>query len=568
MSGIIWYMESIRTLLQLAQKNLVMLFNAGSLVGTTVVTSLLGFAYWWVATRLYTPGAVGLASAMISAMTLLSTVSMLGLGTLLTGELPRQPGKEWGLIDAALIIVGGAGTVTGIVFALLAPFLSSDLGSLGTNVASSILFALGVGFTALTMVLDQALIGILRGDLQLWRNTLFAAIKLVTLFLIGLFLSPGAGMIIYVTWLIGNVVSLVVIFFGQKPKAAVQETPGKRSLSGSLTGLEKSMTLPCPDCGTYSPKSARFCSNCGYPLSPTVEMASVRPQLFFEYGMLGFLEVSGSKGSNTLPGNLCPDCGHDAPDMARFCICCGYPLTPTIQRASLKINQPRLAIEKEHTQAVPEQSKKNTFLLQWDILHKLRGAALQHHLLNLILLVPPLILPILVTVQLSATENAWFYISFMLANFVFSLTYALSTVLYAMSSAQPSVLAQKMRLTLGLSFMTSLGANLLLQPGAGLLLGIFGHAYADQAAWCLRILSMGVFPLIIISHYVALCRIQNRLISVILPIASGAIIELAGAAIGAHLSGLAGLSLGWLAGLILESLFMVRTVYRAAFPVI
>jgi hypothetical protein len=215
---------------------------------------------------------------------------------------------------------------------------------------------------------------------------------------------------------------------------------------------------------------------------------------------------------------------------------------------------------------VPGHSEKNSFLPQWDILHKLRGAALQHHLLNLILLVPPLILPILVTVQLSATENAWFYISFMLANFVFSLTYALSTVLYAMGSAQPSLLAQKIRLTLGLSFITSLGANLILQPGAGLLLGIFGHAYADQAAWCLRILSMGVFPLIIISHYVALCRIQNRLISVILPIAAGAIIELAGAVIGAHLSGLVGLSLGWLAGLLLESLYMVRAVYKAAFP--
>lgn len=558
-------MASLRLLLQLAQKNLILLFNAGSLVGTTVVTSFLGFAYWWVATRLYSPGAVGLASAMISAMTLLSTVSMLGLGTLLTGELPRQPGKEWGVINAALIVVGGAGMVAGMVFALLAPFLSPDLRSLGTNAANSIFFALGVGFTALTMVLDQALIGILRGDVQFWRNTLFAAIKLVTLFLIGFFLSPGAGMIIYVTWLIGNVVSLAVLFFGRKPKAAAQEMLEKRSFSGSLVDLETRMMLPCPDCGAHSPKHARFCSHCGYPLSPTVEMASVRPQLFFEYGMLEFPEASGSK---TMAGNLCPDCGHDTPDMARFCVSCGYPLTPTMQMASLKTNQPRLASAKAHAQAAPEQSEKNRFLPQWDILRKLRGAALQHHLLNLILLVPPLILPILVTVQLSATENAWFYISFMLANFVFSLTYALSTVLYAMSAAQPSLLAQKIRFTLGLSFMTSLGANLILQPGAGLLLGIFGHAYVDQAAWCLRILSMGVFPLIIISHYVALCRIQNRLTSVILPIAAGAILELAGAAIGAHLSGLAGLSLGWLAGLILEALYMAPMVYRAAFPVI
>ena len=105
---------------KLTRIHLAMLLNAGSLVGTTLMTSVLGFAYWWVAARLYAPGVVGLASALISTMTLLGTISMLGLGTLLTGELPRQPGKEWTLIDAALIVVGGTGTIVGLLFALMA----------------------------------------------------------------------------------------------------------------------------------------------------------------------------------------------------------------------------------------------------------------------------------------------------------------------------------------------------------------------------------------------------------------------------------------------------------------
>src|SRR5579872_968981 len=97
------YMMFLYKWLQVAKKHLVMLLNAGSLVGTTLVTSGLGFVYWWVATRLYTPGAVGLASALISVMTLLGTLSMLGIGTLLTGELPRQQGKEWALIAVSLL---------------------------------------------------------------------------------------------------------------------------------------------------------------------------------------------------------------------------------------------------------------------------------------------------------------------------------------------------------------------------------------------------------------------------------------------------------------------------------
>ncbi len=81
-----------------------MLVNAGSLVGTTLVTGALGFAYWWVADRQFHPADVGLASASISAMMLLGALCVLGMGTLLIGELPRQPGKEASLISAALML--------------------------------------------------------------------------------------------------------------------------------------------------------------------------------------------------------------------------------------------------------------------------------------------------------------------------------------------------------------------------------------------------------------------------------------------------------------------------------
>src|SRR5438132_14361150 len=83
---------------QWVQVNSIILVNAGSLVGTTAVTSMLGFVYWWLAARQYPPEAVGFASAAISAMTLLGTFAMLGLGTLLLGELPQQLGRGSSLI--------------------------------------------------------------------------------------------------------------------------------------------------------------------------------------------------------------------------------------------------------------------------------------------------------------------------------------------------------------------------------------------------------------------------------------------------------------------------------------
>src|SRR6266567_4001682 len=230
--------------LQWARINSIILFNAGSLVGTTAVTSVLGFVFWWLAARAFPPEAVGLASAAISAMTLLGSVAIVGLGTLLLGELPLQRGREGSLISAAL-------------------------------------FALGVSLTAITLVLDDALIGLFRGGLQLWRNSCFAVVKLAVLLAVSLWLSRAFGMTIYATWAIGNICSLVAL--------------------------------------------------AGYVLAK-----------------------KGWVGRNYLP--------------------------------------------------------------QWGLLRKLGLSALRHHLLNVTLQAPALVLPVLVTVLLSATVNAWFYVSWNLSS--------------------------------------------------------------------------------------------------------------------------------------------------------
>src|ERR1700680_547080 len=187
---------------QLMQVNNIILVNAGSLVGTTAVTSLLGFVYWWLAARAFSPAVVGFGSAAISAMTLLGTLALLGLGTLLLGELSQQRGREASLISTALIIVGGVGGLLGLAFAVAAPHISADFRALDASVGNCALFALGVSLTAITLVLDDVLIGLFRGKLQLWRNGLFAALKLAALLAVSLWVSHVVGLTIYATWAI------------------------------------------------------------------------------------------------------------------------------------------------------------------------------------------------------------------------------------------------------------------------------------------------------------------------------------------------------------------------------
>jgi O-antigen/teichoic acid export membrane protein len=124
-----------------------------------------------------------------------------------------------------------------------------------------------------------------------------------------------------------------------------------------------------------------------------------------------------------------------------------------------------------------------------------------------------------------------------------------------------------MRLTLALALVASVLASGVLLLGAKQILALFGHAYAEQAALSLRILSIAGFPLIIKDHYIAVCRVKGQLAYALVLVTAGVILELSAAAFGAHLDGLTGLTIGWVIAVSIEAVFMARTVYKAAKPV-
>jgi O-antigen/teichoic acid export membrane protein len=195
----------------LLRENWTLISNASSLVGTFGVTSGLGFFYWLLAAYFFPPSDVGAAAAAVAAMTLLGSFSVLGFGTLLMGELVRQPGQALSLLTAALLSVGVLGALTGALFAFLARWLSPELGAFFGNAGGSALFSLGVSLTAILLVLDDALVGLLCSALQFGRNLLFSFLKLGLLLLAGSILIHGSGLLLYGTWVLGALLSLVIL---------------------------------------------------------------------------------------------------------------------------------------------------------------------------------------------------------------------------------------------------------------------------------------------------------------------------------------------------------------------
>jgi len=185
--------------------------TSGALVGNFLVTGTLGFVYWFIAARFFSAGDVGFAAAAISAMMFLSIFAMAGLGTLMIREAPRYPDRELGLIGTGVVGAGILGVLLGLAFALVMPQLAVSFRHLAVNPQNATAFAFGVGLTTAVLVLDQGLVGLLRGRVLLVRGLIFAVVKLVAMLVAGIWFGDHTGMLIFVTWVLGDLVSVLIL---------------------------------------------------------------------------------------------------------------------------------------------------------------------------------------------------------------------------------------------------------------------------------------------------------------------------------------------------------------------
>ncbi len=225
--------------------------NAASLYGSTIVTSFLGFLYWFVAARMVPARAVGIASAVQSAAQLLAIFCVLGLSTLLISELSHDRAQARSLMLTAATLVGLVAAVTAGVVSLVVHSFSSTVGSGLAGPVGTIVFILLSMFTTILVVLDDACIGLLRGDLQLRRNAVFAVSKLLLLPLLILAWATQSGTELVVAWLAGLTISLVTLTTklaqltrGQSSGFDFRGLFGKRRLMAGHHWLNISISAP------------------------------------------------------------------------------------------------------------------------------------------------------------------------------------------------------------------------------------------------------------------------------------------------------------------------------------
>jgi O-antigen/teichoic acid export membrane protein len=401
-----------------------LLSNAGSLLGTTAVTSGLGFAFWTFAARELSQQAVGYGSAAVSAMTLLGTIGVFGLGTVLIGELPRRNPRA-GLVSAALLVCGIGSLLLALGFVVIAPLVSKRFGNIVGEPVEVVAFVSGVVLTAVTVVFDQATIGLLRGGVQLSRNLLFSIVKILALPLAAIALHNQFGLGISLSWVAGIAVSLAG--------------------SGIWLCIGGSPILPRPD---------------------------------------------------------------------------------------------------------------------WAVLRALGKTALAHNWLNMAIAVPYSLIPVLVTVVISPSANAAFYIAWMLISFLYAVPTSLSTVLFAVASAEPHMIAGKLRFALKLSFLMGIPGMFALCFGARFALSLFGIDYVRDALFPLQLLSLTYVPFLPKSYYIAVCRATGKVSRAAVVLTTFAATEITVAGVGGSVAGLKGLSIAIFAVTLVEGLVTTPAVFR------
>lgn len=390
-----------------ASANLDLFFNVFFLTVSSAGAAAIGFVFWWLASRSFTAQQVGLSSALVSAMNLIGLVGDLGLGTFAISAMYRSE-RVASLMSTCFMAACFCSASLSLIFLFFIYFYSLELSHALEGALRWVLFMCGAAVTGLLLVVDQALVGMMRSSLQLTRNLFASVFKLVFLFLAVSF-SPGEWFYIFITWVASSVVSVIfVLVLAQRQK------------------------MP----------------------------------------FVGF-----------------PD---------------------------------------------------------FQLLRGMGVSIFGHHALNLATQMVGHLLPLVVTVMISATANAAFFTAWMIVQVLCLGPASLATVLFPVVVKEPLRLPDLMRLSLLLSVLIAAFGWLFLFFSGPTVLMFFNAVFVIDGYQALLVLGLGIFPLAIKYHFVALRRIQNQMGSASVTLATAAVLEIGCSVLGGQLGGLVGLCMGWL----------------------
>jgi O-antigen/teichoic acid export membrane protein len=394
--------------------------NAIYLIIGNAFGAIIGFAFWAFAARLYTTEQVGLASAAIAAMTLLGTVSHLGMGIGIIKFLPNSGKQGNPMINSSFTISTISSIIISVLFVLGLSIWSPDLIFLKQNVVYFIGFVLFTTATALNNIGDNTLIAERRSDYTTIRTIAFNLIKLILVFLLANELKSYG---ILGSWGVALIISILMALF-----------------------------------------------------------------IFIPRAIHGYI--------------------------------------------------PR-------------------FQFEWSVATKLIKYSIVNNIALILWMIPARTLPILVVNQLGAQSNAYFYITWTIANTIALIAYSVSMSLFAEGSNEEHTLDTKTVKSLGMVILVLIPIVAFVLIFGGKILQLFGDNYAINSTLLLNIMTVSLFPVAINQIYISTLRVKNKLMAYVILSFFVMITTLITAYFLMPIWGLTGAGIGWLAGQTIAAIWIM-----------
>jgi O-antigen/teichoic acid export membrane protein len=139
--------------------------------------SVLGFGFWAICTRLYTPEQIGIATALLAGLNLVTSLSLLGFEISLIRILPTHP-KKSELFNTYLTITGVIGLFLAVLFLVAQPFIASELSILHSQVLIGVLFVVFALVSISSYLVESAFIAYTQAKYVFYKSVIFGLLKL------------------------------------------------------------------------------------------------------------------------------------------------------------------------------------------------------------------------------------------------------------------------------------------------------------------------------------------------------------------------------------------------------
>ncbi|MGH2345974.1 MAG: lipopolysaccharide biosynthesis protein, partial [Chloroflexota bacterium] len=169
------------------------------------------------------------------------------------------------------------------------------------------------------------------------------------------------------------------------------------------------------------------------------------------------------------------------------------------------------------------------------------------------------LLPLLVTQQAGDTANAYFYLSWQIALFLFLMSSNMGSSLIVEAASDPAKLyAYGYRVFIQIARMV-VPAAIILALGAPYILRVFGNSYAAHSVWTLRLLALAAIPFIANSLYTSISRVRRNMKAVVKLQLASCVLVLTLSHFLLEIYGIVGVGMAWLASQTLLAVILLMT---------